>query len=438
MNVNKPVRQVIRIGWPRRPYIAGTSLAVSVGFLIAAMLMPIWLPSLVRRVIPDRYIVAYAPKPVQAVVFQQEDSERLLPTSDSIGSALSRGRAGTLLGNPTAGASGLVGPAAYEPTTVSDVDVAPDYSEVPASYSLSGFTHTYQGWNNCGPATLTTTLSYWGVATSQAEVAAFVKPNPEDRNVRPDELVAFAQSKGMMAIVRVNGSASLLKKLISSGFPPIIEMGFEVDKLGWMGHYVVLTAYSDDTKAFTAQDSYLGPDHRIPYTELENYWRHFNRTYLVTFDPKQALDVKAIIGSDMDDRLMWTRSLEATRQHLDVAANDSFGWFNLGTSLVALGKFDDAAVAYDQARALGLPWRMLWYQFGPYEAYLAVGRFVDVRDLADVVIADNIYSEEAYYYKGQAYALDGKIAEARAQYETATQYNKHYLIALEALAASDH
>ena len=51
----------------------------------------------------------------------------------------------------------------------------------------------------------------------------------------------------------------------------------------------------------------------------------------------------------------------------DVAAeatadrNNAFAWFNMGTNFVALDVMDRAAVAYDEARRVGLPWRMLWY-----------------------------------------------------------------------------
>ena len=44
--------------------------------------------------------------------------------------------------------------------------------------------------------------------------------------------------------------------------------------------------------------------------------------------------------------------------------------------------YQAAAQAYDQAREIGLPPRMLWYQHRPYIAYDKVGRYQDVLDLA--------------------------------------------------------
>ncbi len=424
----------VHIGMPKQPALAAVVTSACLALLVAALLMPLWLPRTIRRIIPDRYINAYAPKSVQDIVFQRNTTSELLPTVDSRVAAADNSSAQRLLSTATPAPTSVA--AILTPGAASTQDIGPvSYPGLPASFTLKGFTHTYQGWNNCGPATLTMTLSYWGIATTQKDVAGFVKPNPEDRNVRPDELARFVDTTGLKMIVRVNGSIALLKRLIASGYPPMIEQGFDVEKLGWMGHYVLLTAYSDARQMFTAQDSYLGPDHGYTYADIEKYWWHFDRTYLVVYRPDQASEVDSIIGSDVDDTAMWNHALQATRQELDQNANDAFGWFNLGSSLTALGNYQDAAVAFDQARTLGLPWRMLWYQFGPYESYLAVGRYSDVRDLADTTLADDIYSEEAYYYKGRAYAAEGKLQEARAQFETALLYNKHYQAAQSALNA---
>lgn len=41
----------------------------------------------------------------------------------------------------------------------------------PASYRLDNITHIYQGWNNCGPATLTMALTYYGYRADQNPAA---------------------------------------------------------------------------------------------------------------------------------------------------------------------------------------------------------------------------------------------------------------------------
>jgi len=80
---------------------------------------------------------------------------------------------------------------------------------------------------------------------------------------------------------------------------------------------------------------------------------------------------------------------------------------------------------------------MVWYQFGPYEAYLAVGRPADVLALADSTLANqggrNV--EETYYYQGRALALTGDWAGARAAFEQAAALNPDSVVGRAALAA---
>jgi tetratricopeptide (TPR) repeat protein len=114
---------------------------------------------------------------------------------------------------------------------------------------------------------------------------------------------------------------------------------------------------------------------------------------------------------------------------------DAFAWFNLGTSYTQVGYFEDAAGAFDQARLLGLPWRMLWYQFGPYEAYYRVGRYDEMLALAEATLATTPDVEESYFYQGMALQAKGDVAGARAAFQKAVDFNPNYVAAIQALAA---
>ncbi|HEX2697030.1 MAG TPA: C39 family peptidase, partial [Anaerolineales bacterium] len=145
---------------------------------------------------------------------------------------------------------------------------------IPAGVSLQGVQHQYQKWNNCGPANLSMALSYWGWKGDQISIAAYTKPNPRDKNVMPEELADFVNTEtDLKAIVRVAGDLELLKGFLAAGFPVIVEKGFEPEsQLGWMGHYEVITAYSDGKQGFTAQDSFLGPGLTVSYDGMQKQW----------------------------------------------------------------------------------------------------------------------------------------------------------------------
>jgi uncharacterized protein YvpB len=295
-----------------------------------------------------------------------------------------------------------------------------------AAVQLTGVTHDYQRWNNCGPTTLEMNLSFFGRHDTQAQIASVLKPDPDDKNVSPDELAAYAQSDGLNSIVRINGTVDRIKLLVSNGLPIIVETGFDPPQAheGWMGHYRLITGYDD--KSFITQDSYDGPNVAVEFAALEAFWRDFNRTYVVLYTKGQAPLVRAIIGADMDNAAMYSASAALARKELASNPNDPFAEFNLGSSLVGEGNYQDAAAAYDKARVLGLPWRMLWYQFGPYEAYLNVGRYDELVALADATLRPAPDLEESHYYKGLALEKLGQAVQARAEFALALQYNKNY------------
>jgi hypothetical protein len=306
------------------------------------------------------------------------------------------------------------------------------------SVTLSGIKHEFQGWNNCGPTTLKMYLSYYGRSDTQQEIAAFTKPDWDDKNVSPNELAAYASKIGMQALVRENGTIDRLKLLLSNGLPVMIESGFVTPsgKEGWMGHYKLLFGY-DDTQ-FTFMDSYNGPNQKITFDAVDADWRAFNRVYLIVF-PNDKLDVvHAIVGADLDDATMFTHAAARARADLEANPKDAFAAFNLGTSLNGLQQYTDAAAAFDQSRMLGLPWRMMWYQFGPYVAYLQTNRYDEVIALANATLRPLDDLEESHYYKGLALRALGRIDDARREFETALHYNKNYQDAQRELHASSN
>lgn len=312
---------------------------------------------------------------------------------------------------------------------------------LPAAARLTGLIHAYQTWNNCGPATAGMALSAFGPAPDQAQIARVLKPDPDDRNVSPGEIVAFVRGQGELgADWRQGGGVPVLKALIAAGFPVIVETWFVPDPGDEMGHYRVLVGYDDEASvpggsgAFLAYDSYLGPDRRLTYEAFDADWRVFNRGFTAIYPLAREAEVAALLGQLADDRSMALAALALAQEEAG-AAGDAFAWFNLGTSLLAMGDAAGAVDAYDRARAIGLPWRMLWYQFGPFEAYAATGRWTDVIALAEANLrnADNL--EESHYWLGRAAEAVGDRSTALGAYDRALGLNPGFAPAAAARAA---
>ena len=116
--------------------------------------------------------------------------------------------------------------ATFTPTPFPNMTPTVLLTPVAQAVSLEGFTHEYQTWNNCGPATLAMALSYYGWQGTQADMAPALKSDPDDKNVGLEEMAAYAHFLGLEALVRVNGDLARLKLLLSNGFPVIIETWF--------------------------------------------------------------------------------------------------------------------------------------------------------------------------------------------------------------------
>ena len=105
-----------------------------------------------------------------------------------------------------------------------------------------------------------------------------------------------------------------------------------------------------------------------------------------------------------------------------------------------LQDYGGASQAYDESFALyptlpeaERPWRMLWYQTGPYFAYFYTGRYYDVLYLADATLEamqSDRNLEESYYWRGMAKAALGDTNGAIEDYSLALQYHEGFEPAL--------
>jgi tetratricopeptide (TPR) repeat protein len=299
---------------------------------------------------------------------------------------------------------------------------------------LAGFEHEWQTWNNCGPATVSMNLSYYGHGDSQVEAAQFLKPNQDDKNVSPDEMVAYARALGFEAVTGQGGDLNLLRHLLSNDLPVMVEAWAEPEDNGGMGHYLLLIGYDGAENQFLAQDSLHGPGVTLPMTEFDDFWRVFNRTYVVVFPPDKVGLVYAILGSRGDETRMYEQALLSAQSEAKTNAADAFAWFNVGTGYARLGEPALAAGAFDEARRLGLPYRMLWYQFDMFEAYLAMQRYPEVVELTTATLKATGGLEELYYYRGLALEAMNQSQAAAEDYQAALAYNPKFSLATQALA----
>jgi hypothetical protein len=385
--------------------------------------------------------VFYALNPPQQAVFvpQERQVDAIVEaTMQALGAAKTADLTPTESPTPT-----QEGPT---PTAEPSPSPTPTVTPIPETLILAGLKHEYQQMNNCGPATLAMALSFWGWQGDQGDTRLYLRPSfatVDDKNVNPGEMVDYVEKfTGLKALVRVGGDLDILKRLVAAGFPVVIEKGFQPPNKDWMGHFNVINGYDDTRQRFITQDSYIMADFPVPYEQLsDSWWRDFNYVYLVAYPPEREAEVLSVLGPQADPVYNYQHAAQiATVETKELTGRDLyFAWFNLGTNLANLEDYTGAAAAYDQAfaqyaslSAEERPWRMLWYQDGPYRAYFHSGRYQDVIDLANTTLAflQKPVLEESFYWRGlareQTGDVDGAISDLKKSIELNSNFTPGY------------
>lgn len=463
-------------------------MGVAVTLLLLMMVVPV-LPTAVERWVPGQYW-SYLPDWVVASMGQRADYVPAVAAENvaevNAADLLVFVEAPTAVPSPTATATPDVTAEVIEVAEVVEEEAAvsptptptatplpsptpsPTPLPLPVAYRLPDLDGTHneaQKFNNCGPTNLTLVLRHYGQAADQLTVASYLKPNPEDRNVSPWQISDYVnqQGPGLKSITRVNGTKELVKQLLVAGFPVVIEKGYQPPESpqasGWYGHYLTVFGYDDDRAEFYTLDTFLGPfvarDAEAGYTladgrpysyeYIDKYWQEFGYTFYVVYRPEQEAALFDILGPEMiDDVAMWQKSAVIAQQEIEQNSENPFAWFNLGTALTRLGEitgdpngtyYPNGALAFDKSFSLGIPSRMLWYQHRPYIAYMKIGRYQDMLDLAQSTLADpggrNV--EETYYYQGHALSFLGDLNGAATAFQQSLRLNEFFYPAQFAL-----
>ncbi len=310
------------------------------------------------------------------------------------------------------------------------------FPPLPTQAFMTSPAYEKQTPNNCGPAALSMALHMYGWEGDQSDISDLIKPITGDRNVNPEELRYFVRTQAgwLNMEYRVGGNIELLKRLLAANYPVIIESVTSLnpaDALGptddlWAAHYLLITGYDDATQEFTIQDTYHGPDLKVSYSKLEEEWRPFNNVYIVMYFPQFEEEMKTLLASDWDPDLNRQNALAASQAATTSSTADGFSWFNYGSNLVYFERYEEAALAYDKARELGLPLRMFRYQFGPFLAYFHSGRNDDLLVLTDYARSVTEMSEETWLWYGYGLYRKGDNAGALKAWNKADSINPNF------------
>src|SRR3989304_553807 len=130
-----------------------------------------------------------------------------------------------------------------------EVKTAPEFYLLPSAKWVP------QTFNNCGPATTSMVLQYFGFNAGQEETKAALRTNSDDKNVFAYEIASYLrQDFQIESKILFNGNRETIKRLIANG----IYVG-EVTTIAWLAGVIALVAVADagvSLVTYIADDSY--------------------------------------------------------------------------------------------------------------------------------------------------------------------------------------
>jgi hypothetical protein len=312
---------------------------------------------------------------------------------------------------------------------------------VPDSYEIPQKAQVFQTFNNCGPATLSMALSYYGVSVGQKELGDKMRPyqNPkgdnDDKAIFTYEFVNWAKVYGkpedLDAITLPNGNIELLKRLISNDIPVIIKMWLNSKED--IGHFVLARGYDENKKIIIMDDTYYGPNRKISYSDVLSLWQPFNYNYVIIYNKSQESLVSSILSNENDQVKVWKNTVTKAHEENELAPENIYPVFNLSVGYYNLGDMEKSIKYFEQVESR-LPKRMLWYQIEPIKAYAETGNYSRALELIENILNNgNRAFSELYYLRGQIYLKQNEVQSAKLEFEKAVQYNINYQLAKDAL-----
>ncbi|MBW6441441.1 C39 family peptidase [Patescibacteria group bacterium] len=287
--------------------------------------------------------------------------------------------------------------------------------------------HIYQTFNNCGPATLSMALAWYGVNVSQVELGNKMRPyqhptgNNDDKTIFTHEFVDWANEYGIEGVSRVNGDIYLLKKFIANGFPVVVKTWLKQHED--IGHFRFVTGYDEEKDLVYFDDSYDGPNKKMKYFDFLSLWQPFNYNYIVLYPQDSELLVKEIIGQDWAEENAWKNALSRAEKENEKDPNNIYPIFNMSTSSYHLGDYERSVKEFEKVESR-LPRRMLWYQIEPIRAYKELGDYDRVFKIIENILENgNRAFSELYIIRRNIYLEQGLGEKAMVEYELAKKYN---------------
>lgn len=148
--------------------------------------------------------------------------------------------------------------------------------ETPPVAFLGGLAYAHQTYNNCGPASISSVLGYYGYRVGQEELRRALRPN--GGYMRTDVIAPAVRKYGLHADLRRNGKLADVKRLVGQGVPVIVLQW--LDRVGGIPHFRVVRGYDDNAGLVWLSDPMVDEAAYLTYRDFDVLWNTQGRIYV--------------------------------------------------------------------------------------------------------------------------------------------------------------
>lgn len=309
--------------------------------------------------------------------------------------------------------------------------------ELPQTKVLNTDYHIFQTFNNCGPASLSMALRFFGLDVSQQTLGQALRPyqhpkgDNDDKSVTLEELALEAQKYGFNTYHRPAGDIEIIIQLIAIDLPVITRTWLKPNDD--IGHYRLVKGYDESQQTLIQDDSLQGKNLSYTYEEFNLIWEKFNYEYLVLVPEEKTELVEDILGDNAVEHNAWQEAIRISTQALGRNPADVSARLNLSVALYNIGDYKGSVTEFENIEN-NLPQKALWYQIEPIYAYYELENYSRVFEITDRILDNgNRAFSELYLIRGNSYLNQGQRQAARSEFEKAVLYNRNMVEAKNAL-----
>jgi len=328
------------------------------------------------------------------------------------------------------------------PSSIINQEITPSSSPtlppIPTSKILdNGNYHVFQSFNNCGPASLSMTLHFYGINKSQEEIGLALRPyqitggDNDDKRTTFDELADYSKQFGIIPYHRPMGTPEIMEELIANDMPVIVHTWSK--PIEDIGHFRVLKGYNKEAKTFIQDDSLQGKNLIYTYDDFNNIWEKHNFEYLVLVPKEKQTLVDKILGENKTESSSWQNAVNYSLEKLKENPSNTNTRFNLSVAYYHTGNYKESVKEFEKVES-SLTSRTLWYQIEPIQAYFELRNYDKVFQLTDKILNNgNRAFSELYILRGKSYEKLGNIEASKEEFQKAVFYNANNQEAKELL-----